>query len=217
MTTDALLAARQPTTFIESVAPEIVELAHMLTRQTPRESAVALFEWVRDQVRYEPRDVFLDRNGYRATAVLQRRSGYCVQKAVLLAALCRAADIPARLGFVDVRNHKTPRWLLQLMGTDVFVFHGYVVLYLDGVWVKAAPTLDTESAQRAGADVVELDGVHDAMLHPVDPTGQPYIEHVCDRGWHDDVPYGEIVAALHRAYPQIAERFETQKATDFTG
>ena len=39
------------------------------------------------------------------SATLARGYGFCVNKAVLLAALARAVGIPARLGFADVRNH----------------------------------------------------------------------------------------------------------------
>jgi transglutaminase-like putative cysteine protease len=130
-----------------------------------------------------------------------------VQKAVLLAALARAAGIPSRLGFADVRNHKTPDWLREIMGTDLFVFHGYVELYLDGGWVKATPAFDAQSSRRAGALVVELDGTNDAMLHPVDPEGHPYIEYVQNRGWFADLPLDEIQRTFLETYPTAAARF----------
>jgi transglutaminase-like putative cysteine protease len=192
-----------PTEYIESEAPEITALASSLQRGSPAETAVALFNWVRDRIAYDPSTAVDGPDAYRATALLERGTGYCVQKAVLLAALGRAVKIPTRLGFSDVRNHKIPDHLLRLMGTDLFVFHGYVEFYLDGKWVKATPAFDPETTEKAGALPVELDGENDAMLHPVDPEGHPHIEYVRDRGHYADLPFDEIREALLETYPKI--------------
>jgi transglutaminase-like putative cysteine protease len=188
------------THYLDKDHPTVRDLAACLRRKDATTTAVALFDWVRDEVRYDPRHAVDSEELYVASAVLARRSGYCVQKAVLLAALARSAGIPARLGFADVRNHKTPPWMHKLMGTNLFLFHGYVELYLDGSWLKAAPAFDPGAAARAGALLVELDGTSDAMLHPVDPEGHPYIEYVRDRGWYADVPVAEIQTAFRDVY-----------------
>jgi transglutaminase-like putative cysteine protease len=201
---DAPVLHLSPTEFIESTAPGVVRLAGALARADPAATSVALFDWVRDHVRYDPRAALDGRGEYRATAVLARSRGFCIQKAVLLAAMARAAGIPSRLGFADVRNHRCPPWLREFMGTDVFVFHGYVELFLGGRWVKATPAFDAESSRRAGVLPVELDGTNDAMLHPVDPMGHPYIEYLRYRGVYADLPYEEIMAAFREAYPAMA-------------
>jgi transglutaminase-like putative cysteine protease len=198
--TETLESFRGPTEFIESDAPAIVALARSLARPTDRETAVALFDWVRDAVRYDPYAAMDPRDLYRATAVLERRRGYCVQKAVLLAALGRAAGIPTRLGFADVRNHKSPPRMLELMGTNLFVFHGFVEFHLDGRWVKATPAFDEATSRKAGVLPVTLDGERDAMFHPVDPEGHPFIEYVRDRGVFADLPYDELHATLDEVY-----------------
>ncbi len=189
-----------PTAFIQSDAPAIVSLAASLARETPRETAIAAFDWVRDEIRYDPYTAVGGPETYAASAVLARKRGYCVHKAVLLTALCRAAGIGARLGFADVRNHQTPPAMLELMGTDLFVFHGYTELFLDGRWLKATPAFDRASAVKAGALLVELDGSNDAMLHPVDPEGHPHIEYVRDRGHYADLPLDEILHTLAQTY-----------------
>ncbi|MBN1947535.1 MAG: transglutaminase domain-containing protein, partial [Bradymonadales bacterium] len=178
----------------------IVSLARSLAGPTPIRTAIALFDWVRDHIRYDPYTAMDPREQYKATAVLERGSGFCIQKAVLLAALGRAAGIPTRLGFADVRNHKSPPKMRQFMGTDLFVFHGYVEFHLDGKWVKATPAFDPAAAQKAGSLLVELDGSHDAMLHPVDPEGHPYIEYVRHRGSYADLPFEEIRQTFIETY-----------------
>jgi len=200
-----------PTEFIESDAPAIKNLAESLKRSGERETAVALFNWVRDEIRYDPFAALDDREMYRATAILERRRGYCVQKAVLLAALGRAAGIPCRLGFADVRNHKTPRHLLEIMGTNLYVFHGYVELFLDCHIVNATPPFDPDSTRKAGALLVELDGTNDAMLHPVDPQGHPFIEYVRYRGSFVDLPYDELQQAFLETYASHSRLGPTRK------
>ena len=70
-----------------------------------RERAVALTHAVRDGFRYDPYRIDLSPAGMRASTVLANGYGWCVPKATLLTAVARAAGIPARLGFADVRNH----------------------------------------------------------------------------------------------------------------
>lgn len=192
-----------PTPYIQSDAPEILALARSLTRPTPQETAVALFNWVRDNIIYDPQAAADPQSFYPATTVLARGRGYCVQKAVLLAALARAAGIPARLGFADVRNHQIPRRLKRLMGTDLFVFHGYVALRLGGRWVKATPAFDPDTSRKSNALMVELDGENDAMMHPVDPEGHPHITYVRDRGHYVDLPYEELWQTIRETYPLL--------------
>ena len=208
MTTSAELEPYlRPSEFIDSDAAPIVELARSLVADTPAQTAVALFDWVRDEIAYNPLAAVDGREQYRATAVLARGSGYCVQKAVLLAALARASQIPTRLGFADVRNHQVPQRLREIIGTDLFVFHGYVEFFLDGAWVKAAPTFDAKASRKAGVLPVELDGTNDAMLHPVDPEGHPFIEYLRSRGSYVDVPFEELQRTLLSSYSDKIQAF----------
>ena len=191
----------RPTRYLDADHPDIRALAGELRRSTDEEAAIALFGWVRDEVRYDPFAAAAGEASFQASATLARGRGYCVQKAVLLAALGRAAGVPTRLGFADVRNHQTPENLLRMMGgNNLYVYHGYTEFHLGGRWVKATPAFDRGAATKAGVLPVELDGVSDALLHPVDPRGDPYIEYVRERGSFDDLPFDEIRAAMIAAY-----------------
>jgi transglutaminase-like putative cysteine protease len=86
-----------------------------------RERAVALYYAVRDGFRYDPYRIDVTHQGMRASTVLTVGVGWCVTKATLLTAACRAAGIPARLGFADVRNHLSTERMRQTLKTDVFV------------------------------------------------------------------------------------------------
>jgi transglutaminase-like putative cysteine protease len=111
---------------------------------------VSLFLAVRDGFRYDPYRIDLSPQGMRASTVLANGYGWCVPKAALLAAACRAAGIPARVGYADVRNHLSTERMRQTMQTDLFVWHGYTDLWLDGAWVKATPAFNIELCERSG-------------------------------------------------------------------
>lgn len=156
---------------------------------------------MRDQIWYDPYSVSEDPEHYRASHVLQAGRAYCVPKAVLLAAVLRAAGIPTRLGFADVRNHLQTDTLRAVMGgTDLFVYHGYCSVYIDGRWLKATPAFNVELCERFGVPPVEFEGRSDALMHAFTSDGTRHMEYVRDHGSFDDLPLGRILSALHQAY-----------------
>ncbi len=184
---------------------------------TDRDKAKRLFAAVRDQIWYDPYTVSDDPAHYRASFVLETRRAYCVPKAVLLTAVCRAAGIPARLGFADVRNHLQTESLRALMGgSDLFVYHGYSHLYVDGRWSKATPAFNTELCARFGVPPVEFDGDHDALLHAFTADGAQHMEYVRDRGVFDDLPLDAILTALQNTYGPMLTKGTPVVADAFT-
>lgn len=195
-------ASLEPTYFLDWQAAPVLEFARRATagETSDRGRAVRLFYAVRDGLRYDPYSASHAREGYRASAIVAATRAFCVPKAILLAAAARALGIPARLGFADVRNHLATPKLLERMGTDVFVFHGYAVLQLDGHWRKAAPTFNRELCERFGVLPLEFDGSADALLQPYDREGRRHMEYVRERGVFDDLPFEAMVEALRATY-----------------
>jgi len=152
------------------------------------EKAVRLFYFVRDQIPYSIYMISMFEEDFVASTVLERG-----KKAVLLAALTRAAGIPSRLAFARIRNHRTPAKLVEKVGTNVFPRHGYNQLYLNGRWVSVAATFDRVMCEKNGLTAVEFDGEHDAILPSVDAVGRPYIEYVEKFGHYTDLPLEWIV------------------------
>ncbi len=132
-----------------------------------RERAIALYYAVRDEFRYDPYSWSLEPDSLRASEVLAKGRSYCVGKAVLLVAAGRAAGIPSRLGFADVRNHFTSPQLAQLMGTDIFYYHGYADFLLDGRWLKLTPAFNRELCEKMGSPALEFDGENDAVFQEI--------------------------------------------------
>ncbi len=201
---------------VDSDHPDVVAFAQRAEGDTDREVAVALFYAVRDGFRYDPYRIDLTPAGMRASTVLQRGFGWCVPKATLLAAACRARGIPARLGFADVRNHLSTARMREAMGTDVFLWHGFTEIRLDGQWLKATPAFNIELCEKFGLLPLEFDGRTDSIYHPFDKAGHRHMEYVRQRGSFDDVPLDRILADFAAAYPGWREEgdFLTDVATE---
>ena len=166
-----------------------------------RARAVALVHAVRDGFRYDPYRIDLSPDGMRASTVLANGYGWCVPKATLLTAVARAAGIPARLGFADVRNHMSTERMRETMKTDLFIWHGYTELWLAGAWRKATPAFNIELCEKFGLLPLDFDGVHDSIYHAFDKAGNRHMEYVNERGAFDDLPLDRLVADFHATYP----------------
>lgn len=190
--------------FIDSAHPAIVEFSRKhVSGNSARERAVSLYYAVRDGVRYNPFLDFTKPEAFQASAVLAADQGFCIGKASLLAATARAAGIPARVGFADVKNHLTSPRLAETMGSDLFVYHGYTDLYLDGKWVKATPAFNLELCTRFRVKPLEFDGRADSIFHPFDQDNRRHMEYLRDRGTYADVPVADIQKAFKEAYPRF--------------
>ncbi len=195
----------RPTAFIDCDHPEVIEFASTTieTQETDVAKAIALYDAVRDGIRYDPYRVDLTPQAMRASAVLARRFGFCVPKAVLLAAAARAEGIPSRLGFADVKNHLATDKLKESMQTDLFVFHSYTELFLDEQWVKATPAFNSSLCERFDVEPLPFDGHEDALLQQFDRSGNRYMEYVRDRGQFPDLPLEQLSAAFEKHYPSL--------------
>jgi len=203
----------RPTPVFDCDHPSIQAKARELTRgqEDAIEKSKSLFYFARDEIKYNfyppsssPEDLF------RASHTLSVAVGFCIPKAILLVALARAVGIPAGIQFADIRNHRLPEKLLDLIGTNLIRLHGYAVLYLEGKWVKATPAFDAKMCQENGLVPVEFDGRSDAMLPSRDGQGRPHIEYVnglihrvyvTDLGHYwDDIEPNRLVEALMEGY-----------------
>lgn len=196
----------KPSRFIDSDHPAIAAFAARAAADAsdPVTTAVRLYYAVRDGILYDPYVPSDDCDTYRASAVLAKGRGYCVGKASLLAAAARTRGIPARIAFADVRNHlATPR-LLELIGTDVFIYHGITELWLNARWVKATPTFNLTLCEKFRIRPLDFNGREDAVFHPFDRDGRQHMEYLRQRGSYADVPVDIIMPAMLAAYPRLA-------------
>ena len=109
----------EPSPFIESDHPTIRNLVKKIVEadETPLKKTIKLVDWINKNIEKRPVLSLPD-----ALAVIENRAGDCNEHAVLLAALARAAEIPAKI----------EAGLVYLNGR--FYYHAWNLLYL-GKWV----------------------------------------------------------------------------------
>jgi transglutaminase-like putative cysteine protease len=187
---------------IEAHHPEVKAFAarHAAGGGNDAAKAVRLYYAVRDGIRYDPYTCVMTVDGLKASQTLAARRAWCVPKAILLAACCRSLGIPARLGYADVRNHLSTARMRQNMQTDVFYWHGYTSIHLDGTWVKATPAFNVELCRKFRLLPLEFDGHTDSLFHPFDEVGNRHMEYLNYRGEYEDTPIDAIVATFMKLY-----------------
>lgn len=202
--TSSCLAA---TAMVDCDTPAVRTFAQQRSagRATALSRAVALYYAVRDDIRYDAYGLDLSVDGLRASTTLAAGRGWCVSKAVLLAAACRAIGIPAALGYADVRNHLSTARMREQMKTDVFYWHGYTAILLEGRWVKATPAFNIELCEKFRIRALEFNGREDSIYHPLDLDGRQHMEYLAYRGEFADVPLAAMVADFRRHYPGVSE------------
>ncbi|MFX0125949.1 MAG: transglutaminase family protein [Candidatus Hodarchaeota archaeon] len=192
----------KPTFFIDSESDIVVNLAQKLHKKHDEklELAIETFNYVRDNIKYTidvtryetPEDM-------KASTTIQKRVGFCIPKSVALVALLRANNIPARLHFADIINHRIPPHILELLQTNVMIFHGYAEVHLEK-WFKLTPSFETPLCERHNFPVCAFNGVDDATFKPYDNAGNLFVEYINDRGTYADLPYDEIFSIFTEYY-----------------
>jgi transglutaminase-like putative cysteine protease len=192
----------QPSPTVDSDNPSVVEFAgtNCGDSKDQIDQAVSLYYAVRDGIRYDPYNLDLSIEGLRASTTLRIGRGWCVAKAILLAACCRALGIPARLGFADIRNHLSTARMREAMKTDVFYWHGYTSIYLNGAWIKATPAFNIELCEKFKLRPLDFDGRTDSIYHPFDLEGNKHMEYLGYRGEFVDAPIDQMIETFRKEY-----------------
>jgi transglutaminase-like putative cysteine protease len=174
----------------------------------PKRIAISLFNAVRDRIIYDPYRFNLKPEHLKASYIQSQKRAFCIQKAVLLAAAARAANIPSRLGFADLINHLMGEDLKQLLQTNLVAFHGYVELYIDNQWLKATPVFDKNLCRYLNIPVVDFDAENHAIFPLKDKDGNLFMEYIKYHGTFSDIPLEMIVHSIKQYYPQLMEKNE---------
>ena len=192
---DEIQAFLRPTVTLDCDHPDVERTATDLifNCKDDTEKAVRLFYFVRDEIRYSPYMISVFLEDFKASRVLGWKKGYCVQKAVLLAAMGRAAGIPSRLVFAKIKNHLMPQHVLALTKTNILPRHGYTQFLLKGRWINLAPTFDKALSEKNDLPLAEFDGKNHAVLPSLNRKGEPWIEYIEKFPPHADLPFDWIV------------------------
>ena len=171
--------------------------------QTDVEKAVRLYYAVRDGFRYNPHNISLQPEDFRASIQVQRAEGHCIDKATILAAAARAIGVPSRLGFANVTNHIGTEKIEKVLGINVLVFHGFTELYLGGRWVKATPAFNAALCEKLDVEPLEFNGKEDSVFQQFSRTGNRFMEYLHNYGSFDDLPFDQMIGEWKKYYPKL--------------
>lgn len=204
----------RPAKFIDCDSPKVIEYAQAKTSatKTDKEKVIGLYYAVRDDILYDPYHVILNPDKISASQTLQRGTGYCIEKSLLLCAAGRIHGIPSRLGFSIVQNHLSTKKFIEMLRTDKFVFHGYNEFWLDNKWVKCTPAFNKSLCEKFGTNALDFDGEHDSIFQEYN-GGKKYMNYLHDYGQFDDFPYDMFVRELKTHYPHL---FDAKTADSFS-
>ena len=192
-----------PTAIIDSDHKTIIEYANDAVIDAGEDQikkAVKLYYAVRDGIWYDPYYPFYLAEHYRASNVFKSGRGFCISKVSLLCALGRACNIPSRVGFATVRNHLATPKLLEFLGSDLFVYHGFTEFYLAGKWVKATPAFNVELCKKHNVIPLEFNGREDSIFQTYNMETKAFMEYLEFHGIYADIPVDVILAAWEKAY-----------------
>jgi len=196
----------RPAAIIDSDHPRVRNFARRTIEgaTSPRERAMRIFYAVRDGWRYNPYEIRLTAEDMRASRLLERNEGHCIDKAVLMIAALRASDIPARLCLSKVKNHIALDQMLALLGSDELVPHGYLEAWLEERWVKTTPAFNRKLCDKLNVTPLEWDGREDAIFQAYDRQGGQFMEYLEEYGHFADVPLERIIELMRAHYPAFA-------------
>ncbi len=197
----------KPTEFLDFNSTEVRDFVDTCISSNCdiNENMIRLYYKTRDAILYNTYNIPVEPSYYKASSTIKRGFGFCIPKAILLAAAARAIGVPSRLGYVDVTNHIASDKILNLLRTNIFVFHSYTDLYLNGKWVKATPAFNITLCDKFDVEPLDFNGTEDSLFQQFNKKGDKYMEYLYDHGTFDDLPFQKMVDVLRNAYPHIFE------------
>lgn len=204
----------RPGVYINSDHPDVIRFTHESTSEcrTLNEKIKALYYAVRDGFWYDPYRLDFTTDAIKASHIVSRNYGYCIEKSCLFAAGARVLGVPARMGFANVKNHIGTAKLEELLKTNLLVFHGYAEVWLNERWVKVTPVFNKGLCDKLNVEPLEFDGEAHAVFQQYDKSGGKFMEYLHDYGTFSDIPYEMLIDELVKHYPHLSKIIIDQRS-----
>jgi transglutaminase-like putative cysteine protease len=173
---------------------------------TSNEKVSKLYLKIRDNWRYNPYRISLDKNSYKASIIAKKSETHCIDKSILFIACLRGLKIPAKIHLAKVKNHIGIERIIEKFGTDEISPHGMVDVFVNGKWLKASPAFNIELCHKCNVAPLEFNGDKDSVFQQFDNSGNKFMEYLEDYGSFDDVPMDFIVKNFKENYPKIMNK-----------
>ncbi len=190
------------TYFYNTTAPEIQELIAEFQKEelSEQEKAIGIYLKVRDGWRYNPYQIFGQKEKFKASEIARRKEGHCLDKAILLITGLRALNIPARIHLAKVKNHIAVERLIEKLGTNELTPHGMVDVFLGGKWLKISPAFNIELCEKCNVAPLDFDGAHDSVFQEYNQEGKEFMEYLEDYGHFEDFPIDFVFKNMKEHY-----------------
>lgn len=191
--------------FYDHTHPEIQKIVAQFNfndTQTDKEKAIEMYNYVRDTWYYSPLRISLLEEDSLASNLIKRKKAHCIDKSVILITLLKAENIQARLGLAKIKNHIAMEQIIQFLGTDVLVPHGYIEILLEDKWVKATPAFNESLCNKLNVHPLEFNGEEDSIFQEFCAEGtNQFMEYIEDYGTFETVPLERMGDLLLSHYP----------------
>ncbi|EDP96718.1 transglutaminase-like domain-containing protein [Kordia algicida OT-1] len=194
------------TTYFFDFENEIIQkliASHKENTTSDKEKAIALYNNVRDNWKYDPYSISFSKENYKASTIAQKETGNCVEKSILLIACLRAVGIPARLHLGKVKNHIAVERLTEKFGSNELTPHGMVNVFLNNQWLKMSPAFNVSLCKKFNVEPLEFDGENSSFLQQYNNEGSLFMEYTADYGFFEDVPLDFMKKNVKEHYPHI--------------
>jgi transglutaminase-like putative cysteine protease len=193
----------QKSVYCDFEHPEVAALAQDLAKGEPNPTSLALttFKHIRDRIRFG-----IDLVQVKASETLAKGYGVCWNKSLLLVALLRNNQIPARIAYQPVkREFMKPAMGDACQTLTETINHCFTQVHLNGAWVTADATLDalTYASLFRPHQVpwgIDWDGIKDMQLYTEHLAGPVVVVEDIDAAIQEDM--GNVLPP-----PQEAEAF----------
>jgi hypothetical protein len=203
------------TYFMDHNHPDVAALAERFRDiGSEKERATEICEYVRNRFRYDPYHLDLRKRSLRASAILSKRKAWCVEKAIVCAALMRASGIPAKLGFGIVKNHIGVEKLTSYLKREEIVFHGFVRAQVDGLWSSCTPAFDDLTCRVSGVAPLRWNAAEDSLFQAYKGESR-FMEYLHYYGEFEDVPLALMVSEMQKHYPHLFDEMIVTPAFSF--
>ena len=207
----------QATYFYDYEAPSVKSFVTTVLEgnESPQEQAIKLFYAVRDGWYYYPYHIYTEKPNLKASHIITRKQGHCIDKAIILISCYRAVGLAARLHLVKVKNHIAVERIVERLGTDELTPHAFVEIFLNDRWIAVTPAFNQSLCQRLGVAPLEFDGQNDCLFQQYSADGARFMEYLADYGVFEDYPYDFVIENLLAHYPNLREVFEKADAEKY--
>ncbi|WP_055435264.1 transglutaminase-like domain-containing protein [Lacinutrix algicola] len=178
-----------------------------------KEKAIGIYTKVRDNWKYDAYNISLSKEKYKSSYLVEKQSGNCVEKSIILIACLRALGIAARLHLGKVKNHIAVERLIEKFGSNELTPHGMVNVYLNNKWLKMSPAFNKSLCEKLNVEPLSFDGENNSFLQQYNGKGNRFMEYIDDYGHFDDVPLDFMIKNIKEHYPSIFNN--NDKKTEF--